>query len=423
MNIYDSGKKIAVIGAGVAGLTASYLLSKKHHVFLFDKQHYCGGHANTITINNGVDEGLAVDTGFIVFNKYNYPTFLKLLAELEVDYIESNMSFSYFSKFTNFLYSSDFPWGLFAQKRNLFSPKFYKFILDIIKFNNVALIDVESGRHLDSSLDDYLKHYKFSDLFIKNYVVPMGAAIWSASFNELLSMPAYTFLHFWRNHGLLQVADRPQWYTIKGGSRNYVAKITERLSTISLNNAAVNVRRFDNGCIVKTADGAECYCDYVVMATHADQVLDLLDSPTDTEKNLFSKWSYSKNRVYFHTDTSFLPPKKRCWASWNYIQSEPSDQSPVFVSYYMNRLQSLQTKQDYIVTLNPVTEVNQNSIIRELNYDHPMFSPESIATQPELELLNGKSNVYYCGSYFNYGFHEDAACSGAKVAAHFGVKL
>ena len=423
MELHDSGKKIAVIGAGVAGLTASYLLSKKHHVYLFDKKHYCGGHANTITVDKGEDAGLAVDTGFIVFNKQNYPTFLKLLAELDVDYIDSNMSFSYFSKFTNFLYSSDFPWGLFAQKRNLFSPKFYRFILDILKFNNVALIDVESGRHLDSSLDNYLKHYKFSDLFIKNYVVPMGAAIWSASFNELLSMPAYTFLHFWRNHGLLQVADRPQWFTIKGGSRNYVSKITQRLSNISLNNAAVNVRRADNGCLVKTADGAECYCDYVVMATHADQVLDLLENPTQTEKNLFSKWSYSKNRVYFHTDTSFLPPKKSCWASWNYIQEETNETSPVFVSYYMNRLQSLQSKKDYIVTLNPITELRDDSIVRELNYNHPMFNSTSIKTQPELELLNGKSTVYYCGSYFKYGFHEDAACSGAKVAAHFGVKL
>ena len=422
MELHDSGKKIAVIGAGVAGLTASYLLSKKHHVYLFDKKHYCGGHANTITISKGEDEGLPVDTGFIVFNKHNYPVFLKLLAELNVDYVNSDMSFSYFSHFTKFLYSSDFPKGLFAKKRNLFSPKFYRFVADIFKFNKVATVDVLAGRNLDSTMDTYLKKYQFSDTFIQNYVVPMGSAIWSASFGELLQMPAYTFLHFWRNHGLLQVSNRPNWYTIKGGSRNYVKKITQKIPHISLNNAAVKVKRFDNGCIVKTQDGQECYCDYVVMATHADQVLSLLDKPTQEEVSLFSKWTYSKNNVYFHTDSSLLPPRKSCWASWNYIQSKNSNE-PVFVSYYMNKLQSIKSKQSYIVTLNPITEIKESTVIRQLNYDHPMFTSESIGTQDKLRNLNNKGPIFYCGSYFKYGFHEDAACSGADVARCFGVGL
>ncbi|MBI60109.1 hypothetical protein CL657_02705 [bacterium] len=423
MDIHDTNKKVAVIGAGVAGLTAAYLLSKKFNVHLFEKNHYLGGHANTITVPNGIDTGKPIDTGFIVFNKQNYPVFLSLLHALDVPYMKSDMSFSYFCKHPQLLYSSDVPSGLFAQKRNWFSPSFYKLISEILRFNKQASSDSNSPLLDSETLGDYLTRHCFSESLIRCYVVPMGSAIWSASFNETLAMPAYTFLHFWRNHGLLQVTNRPAWYTVKGGSRTYVNALVNKLTNVSLNNAATKISRFDNGVRIQTADQQECFCDYVVIATHADQALKLLENPTEDEKRLLGKWTYSTNRTLFHTDRSQLPPKKQCWASWNFMQVSQNLDDPVTVSYYMNRLQSIDSKTPYIVTLNAKDTIHDSYIIKELTYHHPCFNTASIATQSELPNLNNKNHTFFCGSYFKYGFHEDAAASGAAVAKYFGISF
>jgi predicted NAD/FAD-binding protein len=423
MQIHDSNKKIAVIGAGVAGLTAAYLLSKKFNVVLFEKNHYCGGHANTVTIPHGADAGTPVDTGFIVFNKQNYPTFLALLKTLDVAYKPSDMSFSYFSKNPYFMYSSDVPRGLFGLKRHWISPRFYHLISEILRFNKQASLDIETNATLPETLGEYLTHHRFSEKLIQCYVIPMGAAIWSASFDETMAMPAYTFLHFWRNHGLLQTLNRPSWYTIEGGSRTYVNAIKQKLNSISVNNAAKRIFRYDNGVKIVTEDNQECFCDYVVIATHANEALALLDAPSADESRLLGQWSYSQNHTVFHTDPAQLPPRKQCWASWNYLQDSHDADAPVSVSYLMNRLQGINSKTPYIVTLNPQTDIPDPYIIRTFNYTHPCFNTASIATQKELPSLNNKNHTFFCGSYFKYGFHEDAAWAGAEVAKHFGIYL
>ena len=423
MFLHDTGKKIAIIGAGVAGLTAAYLLAKKHHIYLFDKNHYCGGHANTITLSKGADKGMPIDTGFIVFNKQNYPTFLKLLGLLQVNYMKSDMSFSYYNKTPYHLYSSDVPFGLFGKKRNALSFTFYKFINDILKFNMFAKRDLDQNLNLDGDLANYLSYYNFGRSFTDHYVVPMGAAIWSTSYTDTLAMPAQTFLNFWRNHGLLQVGDRPDWHTIKGGSKTYVEAITKKLPNIFLNTAATAVKRYDNGVCVTTADGNECHCDAVVIATHADQALQLLETPTAIEKELLGAWSYSKNHTVFHNNSDFLPPKKRCWASWNYQRFTADNEAPVTVSYYMNRLQNLPSKTPYVVTLNSPITIEDDYVIKDFIYEHPCFTKSSIATQEHLHKLQGVNHTYYCGSYFKYGFHEDAAASGANLGQYFGIKL
>jgi len=423
MDIHDSNKKIAVIGAGVAGLTAAYLLSKKFNVHLFEKNHYFGGHANTITIPHGADAGMPVDTGFIVFNKQNYPTFLSLLNRLKVPYQQSDMSFSYFSQHPYFMYSSDVPWGLFGLKRNWVSPSFYHLISEILRFNKQATHDAIAISNLPDTLGEYLTAHNFSRSLIRSYIIPMGSAIWSSSFNETMAMPTHTFLHFWRNHGLLQITNRPSWYTINGGSRTYVNAIINKIPNVSLNKAATSIARFDNGVRIQTEDHQECFCDYVVIATHANEALALLENPTDDEQRLLGSWDYSTNHTLFHTDPSQLPPKKQCWASWNYLQTSQTNDSPVTVSYYMNRLQSLRSKTPYIVTLNPQTPIHDSYIIKELTYTHPCFNKISIATQAELPSLNNKNHTFFCGSYFKYGFHEDAASSGAAIAKQFGITL
>tara|TARA_B100000427_G_scaffold326973_1_gene336668 strand:+ start:8085 stop:9359 length:1275 start_codon:yes stop_codon:yes gene_type:complete len=423
MDIHDSNKKIAVIGAGVAGLTAAYLLSKKFNVHLFEKNHYFGGHANTITIPHGADAGMPVDTGFIVFNKQNYPTFLSLLNRLKVPYQQSDMSFSYFSQHPYFMYSSDVPWGLFGLKRNWVSPSFYHLISEILRFNKQATHDAIAISNLPDTLGEYLTAHNFSRSLIRSYIIPMGSAIWSSSFNETMAMPTHTFLHFWRNHGLLQITNRPSWYTINGGSRTYVNAIINKIPNVSLNKAATSIARFDNGVRIQTEDHQECFCDYVVIATHANEALALLENPTDDEQRLLGSWDYSTNHTLFHTDPSQLPPKKQCWASWNYLQTSQTNDSPVTVSYYMNRLQSLRSKTPYIVTLNPQTPIHDSYIIKELTYTHPCFNKTSIATQAELPSLNNKNHTFFCGSYFKYGFHEDAASSGAAIAKQFGITL
>ena len=412
-----NSRKIAVIGAGVAGLTAAYYLSKKHHVTLFEKNHYCGGHANTVS--NANDGNLAVDTGFIVFNETNYPNFLNLIRELGVKYSDSDMSFSYSSQQPFFMYSSDFPKGLFGLKRHLISPKFYLLIKEILRFNrqtNTVLSQENLNGH---SLQDYLAEYKFSQDLIDYYVIPMGAAIWSASFNETLAMPAKNFLNFWKNHGLLQIK-KPKWLTISGGSRQYVNAIKKQFSGQILQNIPIS-------SIKRSSEGVNLYCeaeeprhfDDVVIATHADEAYQLLADPSVEEKKLLSVWTYSKNHTVFHHDESHMPSRKKCWASWNYLKSTKED--AVSVTYYMNRLQNLNTTKNYFVTLNPTSAVKESHIIKKLLYEHPCFTKESIATQSMLPSLNGKNRTYFCGSYFGNGFHEDAVSAAINVVQQFGV--
>ena len=423
MTDLQKGLKIAVIGAGAAGLTAAYLLSKQHHVSLFEKNKYFGGHANTITVEDEVHGELAIDTGFIVHNDKNYPNFTKLMTELDVETQKSDMSFSYYSEKPFQLYGSDLPFGMFALKRNLVNPKFYRFLKDIFTFNRVATEDVEKGIALKLSLKQYLDQYNFSEALISDYVVPMGAAIWSASFDDILNFPARTFLNFWHNHGLLQIKGRPQWYTVTGGSKNYVKRIEESLKGNLFNNSSIKyVARTKSHVLIKMVDGYEQVFDKVVIATHADQALTLLSDPTEAEKALLGQWGYSTNKTYFHTDPIVMPPRLSAWTAWNYVKQGESNGTPVSLTYWMNRLQNLPSKTPYLVTLNTDQVIKDEHIIREIDYTHPIFSPEALKTQEKLPELNGVNQTYFCGSYFKNGFHEDAVMSAVNVAHALGVE-
>tara|TARA_A100001015_G_C15043666_1_gene741723 strand:- start:2055 stop:3332 length:1278 start_codon:yes stop_codon:yes gene_type:complete len=416
-------KKIAVIGAGAAGLTAAYLLNKSHDVFLFEKNSYFGGHANTVTVNDYDNGTLDVDTGFIVFNDKNYPNFTKLINELAVSYQKSDMSFSYYSKKPFKLYSSDIPFGMFALKRNLINFKFYKFLYSILAFNKAAIVDVENGIDIELTLRQYLNKYNYPSQLIDDYIVPMGAAIWSASFSEILEFPARTFLNFWNNHGLLQLQGRPQWFTVTGGSRNYVKHIIKSLQHKPQDSSYIlSVNRTNSYAVIKMKDGVEHVFDKVVIATHADEALRLLGDPTNDEKRLLGVWSYSNNKTYFHTDTRVMPSREVAWTAWNYVKESTDPEDPVSLTYWMNRLQKLPSKVPYLVTLNTKIDIDPAKIIREINYTHPIFSAKSLASQSSLSSLNGKHQTYFCGSYFKNGFHEDAVSSGVEVAKLLGIE-
>jgi predicted NAD/FAD-binding protein len=417
-------KKVAIIGGGVAGLVSAYLLSKVHDITLFEANDYIGGHTNTITIDNGPDKGLAVDTGFIVCTTQNYPNFCKLLSQLNVPLQDSDMSFSYHQHYPNpFYYSSDFPKGIFAQYRHIVSPYYWRFLADIFAFNKQAIDDLNHHKIGQLSLVDYLQQYRYSQDFLNYYILPMGAAIWSASFEEIKQFPAQTFIQFWANHGLLQVSGRPRWKTVKGGSRTYVTAILNTLQGRYHTSCPItSVHRTEQGICITDFQSQSHHFDAVVIATHADQAYRLLADPSTQETALLSPWKYSKNDTYLHTDTALMPPSKKIWASWNYLNnSTDKNQPPIFLSYYMNRLQNLTTSTDYFVTLNPPFPVNLQKIIKKFVYTHPIYSFDSLNTQAHLPTLNGVQNTYFCGSYFGYGFHEDAVKSAVAVATQLGV--
>lgn len=419
-------KNIAIIGGGVAGLTAAYLLSKKHEVTLFEANDYIGGHTHTITLTEGPDSGTGIDTGFIVCNLQNYPHFCKLLTALNVPLQDSDMSFSYYQNHPEeFYYSSDFPQGLFAQSQNILSPKYWKFLQEILRFNKNALFDLKEKKLADISLINYLEKNNYSKSFIDYYILPMGSAIWSASYEEITLFPAQTFIQFWSNHGLLQVTGRPQWKTVAGGSKTYVTALLKKIKDCyHISRAITSIKRTENQIQLTETDGTKHTFDDIVIATHADQAYTLLSDPTDAETKLLSPWKYSKNHTVLHTDSRLMPPDKKIWASWNYLNtSDTNAKNPIALTYYMNRLQNLKTKNNYFVSLNPPQNiaVDPKKIIAEMIYTHPIFSSQSIQTQKDLPSLNGVQHTNFCGSYFGYGFHEDAVTSAVKVARTFGI--
>ena len=417
--------KIAVIGSGVSGIVSSYLLNKKYEVTLFEKNDYVGGHTNTIVIDSGEDAGTSVDTGFIVLNDKNYPTFEKFLEIIGIKTQPSVMSFSFHDEISHLQYSSDLPKGLFAQRRNLFNPRFLVMLSDILRFNKESIRDYHHGLLKTRTLGDYFKRKKYSAQFVHNYVIPMGAAIWSTKPNEMLDFPAATFIRFFENHGLLTLKNRPNWKTVVGGSHAYVkAFLKEFKGKIELKAQISRVIRERDKIILRMNHGASYEFDKVVFATHADEVLPLLEKPTELEKKLLGVWFYQKNLAVLHTDESVMPPNSRAWASWNYVRERNFDgDHPVSVTYYMNLLQSLKAQRKYFVSLNRRKPIVKDRIIREIHYTHPSYTFQSIHAQNELSKLNGVQNTYFCGSYFGYGFHEDAVKSAVQVAGHFGINL
>ncbi len=418
-----TGKKstIAVIGSGVAGVTAAHLLQQKYAVTLFEKNSRLGGHTNTIVLEDGPDAGTPVDTGFIVLNDQTYPLLHKLLKQWNCPVRNSDMSFGFYSEATGFYYAGTSFSGLFARRSNLLRPSYYRFLRDILRFGQQAIDDLAYDRIGRQTMRDYVAHVHPET--VRNFIIPMAAAIWSATQHEILDFPAASMLAFWRNHGLLALKNRPQWQTVVGGSHAYLKRFEATFSgNIRLNTSLRAIRRSNDIATLIHQDGSPETFDGVVLATHADEALALLEAPTENERRLLAPWRYQPNRTILHTDNSFLPRHRRAWASWNYLERANQDpDQPVPVTYWMNLLQGLRTSHDYFVTLNPTHEPAPGTLIREINYAHPVYSHDAVATQRELSSLQGAQGTWFCGSYFGHGFHEDAVRSSIQMAATHGI--
>ena len=417
----DKNKRqnIAIIGSGISGLTSAYLLSKYHNVHLYEKNDYIGGHTHTHELNENSNK-LNVDSGFIVYNENTYPNFIKLLDTLKVERQHTEMGFSVKSDIGDFEYAGNSLRSFFAQKSNILKPKFWKMTFDIIRFNKIANNDHE--KKINLSLKEYLNKYSFSKSFTKNYILPMGAAIWSTSPKLMLDMPAYFFIRFFKNHGLLKIADRPQWWVIKNGSNQYVKEIIKPfINHIHLNSKIDTISRKGAKVYIGIKNKIKEY-DSVVISTHSNQALNLLSDPTTDEKNILGNIKYQKNTALIHTDVSILPKRKLAWSSWNYLINQDSNQL-VTLTYNMNILQNLKSNKTYCVTINNTKKLNPDKIIKEIIYHHPLFTESSVKAQKQKAIICGCNNTYYTGAYWGYGFHEDGVNSALDVCSKFGIKL
>jgi uncharacterized protein len=413
--------KIAVIGTGIAGNVAAYHLNKEHDITVFEKQDYIGGHTHTHNINlNG--ESHQIDTGFIVFNQKTYPNFIQLLQELKVDYQSSDMGFSVQNEKTGLEYNGSSLNQLFAQRRNLFRPKFYRMIKQILRFNQESLA-VLSADNSELSLGQYLADNGYNHEFIHDYILPMGAAIWSTDHESMLAFPAKFFVQFFNNHGMLSVDQRPEWFVIKNGSKQYVEPlIREHKRHIRLSTAVESIRRTDKQVFIKAVDQPEEAFDYVFIASHSDEALAMLDSPSRLETDILSKIPYSHNEALLHYDETLLPKKKLAWAAWNY-HSLKQQKDKVALTYNMNILQSLNSKYTFCVTLNNTDAIDPSKIIKTMNYMHPFFTIEGVKAQQKHGELNGLNRTYYCGAYWRYGFHEDGVVSALNALKSFNMHI
>jgi predicted NAD/FAD-binding protein len=417
------GLRIAVVGGGVAGIVAAWLLQKEHRVTLLEANDYLGGHTHTIVIEEGPDTGTPVDTGFIVLNDRTYPLFRSFLENMGVPTRFTNMSFSFHDKVKGLTYSGSGLNGLFSQRRNLMRPSFWRMLGGMVRFFRESEEALEKSAVPEVSLGEYLLGYPRET--IEDYILPMAAAIWSAAPGEVESFPAESFLRFFHNHGLLGIRDRPQWMTVAGGSHSYVKTFSNSFSgEIRLSQPVSGISRSGAGVNVRLDSGESLPFDRVVVAVHADEALKVLEDPSSDEDRLLGAWRYQPNKTVLHTDTTVLPPLKRAWSCWNYCREGSGDETlPVSVSYSMNLLQGLTTKRHYCVSLNRRTPVRADSIITSMLYRHPIYDFNSLRAQGELPSLNGRQNTWFCGSYFGYGFHEDAVRSAVQVGRDFGVKL
>ncbi len=405
--------KIAVIGSGISGLSAAYYLSKEHKVDLFEQENHFGGHSYTYDIKE-ISSVVPVDLGFIVFNELTYPNLINFFNDLDISFEKSNMSFSVSIKNTSVEYGGSGLRALFANKLNLFNFNFLKMIKEIIHFYNHAPTLFNNDIN-DVSLGDYLKESNYSKYFIEFHIIPMVAAIWSLPFTKAKEMPLNLFLKFFINHGLFKLKDRPQWYTVTNRSRTYVKKVLEKISGEVFKNYKVNKISRSNENVRISIENEYLDYDQVVLASHADQSLKILDEPTNEEREILSKFTYVSNDAFLHTDTNLMPLRKKAWSSWNSITKN----SKTCVTYWLNKLQNLKTNKNYFLTLNPVEKIDDKKIIKKINFTHPYFNKSNVKLQKNLYLLQGKKRTWFCGSYFGYGFHEDGLKSSMELIKYF----
>lgn len=414
--------KIAIIGTGISGLTSAYLLSRQHEISVFEAASWIGGHTHTVDV---ALEGrhYAVDTGFIVFNEWTYPNFIKLLGQLGVGFKPTEMSFSVRDPASGLEYNGHSLNSLFAQRSNLFSPPFWGMLRDILRFNRECLGDLAAQRVAPGvTLGTYLSLGGYGQRFIDHYIVPMGAAIWSMSLAQMLDFPLEFFVRFFKNHGLLSVSERPQWFVVEGGSSAYVEPLTRTFrERIRLDCPVHKVARDKEGVILTSAAGTERF-DKVVFACHSDQALALLEKPSHIEREVLGAMRYADNEVVLHTDTHLLPERRLAWASWNYRLGGPAEQLAA-VTYNMNILQGIEAPETFCVSLNQGEFIDPQQVLARFTYAHPQYSLEAVAAQARADELLGAHHSYYCGAYWGNGFHEDGVVSALRVAQAFGERL
>ncbi|MDX1593980.1 MAG: FAD-dependent oxidoreductase [Gammaproteobacteria bacterium] len=413
---------IAVIGSGIAGLSTAWLLSREHRVTLYESGDHLGGHAHTVDVT--VDGITApVDTGFLVFNHRTYPRLVELFAHLGVPTAASDMSFSVQLEEEGVEWAGTSLATLFARPRNLFRAAFWRMLRDIPRFNRMATEHTGNGSRADESLGDYLRRHGFSREFRDWYLLPMAGAIWSCPTGEMLDYPVASFARFCHNHGLLQLSDRPQWHTVRGGSREYVRRLAEPVQEVRLADPVVALRRLHRQVAVISAQGGVARYDHAVVACHPDQALRLLADADADERRLLGAVPYQPNRAVLHTDAGVMPRDPAAWSAWNYHAAAGGpDDRPVGVSYWLNRLQPLPFRTPVIVTLNPNRPIAADRILGEYAYDHPVFDFGAVAAQGELARIQGTRRTWYCGAWTGYGFHEDGLRSGLEVARRLGVE-
>ena len=411
--------KIAVVGSGISGLSAAYYLSKKHKVDLFEKENQFGGHANTIKVKYDINKEVAVDIGFMVFNKKTYPNLINFFLENEIKIEKSDMSFSVSVSDSDMEYCGKGIKGIFSNKKNLFNIKFIKMFFEIINFyKNCEKIEIK--RDDKKTLDEYLKEIKISNYFINYHIIPMVSAIWSMPPYEASQMPLTFFLSFFKNHGLFKLKNRPQWYTVGNRSKTYVDKIINHISGEHFKNYNINkVVRNDFG--VKIYYGGENeFFDYdkVVIATHADEALNIIDNPTSEETTILKNFKYRENTAIIHFDNSIMPKNKKAWCSWNSSMSK-KDVGKTSVTYWLNQLQNLKIDRDIFLTINPFRQISESQIFKKVIFTHPYYDNAALSNQSNLNKIQNKKNILFCGSYFGYGFHEDGIKSSIDMSKLF----
>lgn len=417
-----SSPRIAVIGSGIAGMASAWLLRRQASITLFEKDHYIGGHTNTLTIPTR-DCEVAADTGFMVFNERNYPHLTGLFRLLGIESYPTPMSFSASLNQGAIEYAGTGFNTLFGQRRNLFRPAWYRMLNDILRFNRYAKALCEDDQYGDD-IGHFLDRHRLGNDFRHQYLLPMTAAIWSCPAQTMMRFPARSMVRFLNNHGLLDLKNRPQWHTVKGGSQSYARRLMADMDDVRRSCAATKVERLEQGVRVHHQGGHDDF-DQVIFASHADQTLALIDKPSDDERRLLSPFRYQENRVLVHSDPTLMPQRERVWASWNYLGSgDQRETQKVSVTYWMNNLQDLGEKAPNIfVTLNPLTEPDKSLVHAEIHYEHPVFDIEAMDAQTQLKQLQGRDRFWFCGSYFGYGFHEDGLLSAVNVAKALGAEI
>ncbi|WP_082663985.1 MULTISPECIES: FAD-dependent oxidoreductase [unclassified Guyparkeria] len=418
----DRPLAIAVIGSGIAGVSAAWLLGQRHRVTLFEKNDYFGGHTHTHLVDDGRGSGVPVDSGFIVCNRPNYPHLFGLFATLGIRTQATEMSFGMSMDAGRLEYSGDNLDTLFAQRSNLVRPGFLRMVSEILRFNRLGKAALARGEAGEHSLGDFLERHRFSPRLADDYLLPMAAAIWSCPTRTMRDFPARSFLQFFDNHGLMNVNDRPQWETVVGGSRRYIDRMLsdQRFEAVA-SRPITRIKRGDHG--VYLPETGQRF-DAVVMAGHADQTLAALDEPDATESDILGAFRFQENRAFLHRDVTLMPRRRKVWSSWNYLgRREAGGDRAVAVTYWMNHLQRIDAAHDWLVTLNPFEPPREALVEREITYHHPVFDARAIEAQARLPELQGRRRTFYAGAWTGYGFHEDGLASAVAVARRLGVPI